>query len=68
MILQHNTQDSDQKIGNVIKITMWGLISAEERCFQLRNEEVGKQSAIKVSKAHTQDKIDWTCLIPSKVR
>jgi hypothetical protein len=34
--LQHNTMDSDEKIGNTVKLTMLNLIEEDERCYQTK--------------------------------
>ena len=42
MVLQHNIQDPDQKMGNVIKLTMWNLIDEEQRIFEQKYQDRSK--------------------------
>lgn len=59
MILQHNTRDEDESIGNSVKLTMWNLIEEEKKCFE-------KKTAGKTKKSKKQRKTpeDWDRLIP----
>ena len=59
MILQHNTRDEDESIGNSVKLTMWNLIQEERKCFEKKNAaEVKKQKQKKASP------VDWDALLP----
>jgi hypothetical protein len=44
MILQHNIKDPKQKMGNVIKLTMWDLIDEEQRGFEQKNPDRSKST------------------------
>jgi hypothetical protein len=37
LILRHNTRDEEEKQGNAVKMTMWNLMHAEDRCFQQKH-------------------------------
>ena len=39
MILQHNKLDTDEKIGNSIKLTMTNQVDQERECFQKKNPD-----------------------------
>lgn len=59
MILQHNTRDEDESIGNSVKLTMWNLIQEERACFEKKTAaEVKKQKRKKSST------VDWDALLP----
>jgi len=59
MILQHNTRDEDESIGNSVKLTMWNLIQEERACFEKKTAaEVKKQTQTKTPPA------DWNVLLP----
>ena len=36
MILQHNTMDTEEKLGNAIKLTMTSLIEEDQRCYDAK--------------------------------
>ena len=59
MILQHNTRDEDESIGNSVKLTVWNLIEEEKKCFK-------KKTAGETKKPKKQRKTpaDWDKLIP----
>ena len=44
MVLQHNIKDPNHKMGNVIKLTMWGLIDEEQRVFEQKNPDRSKST------------------------
>jgi hypothetical protein len=60
LILQHNIRDEEEKQGNSIKMTMWNLMKAEDRCFQDKSGKPQKDSL-----RHSQGlSIDWDRFIP----
>jgi len=36
LILQHNSQDVEQKMGNAVKLTMSNLLEEDQRCYKLK--------------------------------
>jgi hypothetical protein len=59
LILQHNKQDTDEKIGNSIKLTLTDAIERERRCYEKAHPELSGAPSWK-----TQLPIDWDLLIP----
>ena len=59
LVLQHNTRDEEESIGNTVKMTMWNLIETERACYRkkLADESKGKTSTKKQKPA-------WDQLIP----
>ena len=42
MILQHNSQDEDEKMGNVVKLTLVDQLLAEDRCGEQQRRQAGQ--------------------------
>ena len=59
MILQHNTKDSSQKMGNALKITLTNLVEKEDRCFEAAQPAPG--TAVPGKKPGATD---WNRFIP----
>jgi hypothetical protein len=59
LILQHNKQDTDEKIGNSIKLTLTDAIERERQCYEKAHPELSGAPSGK-----TQLPIDWDLLIP----
>ena len=62
MILQHNTMDEEQKMGNSIKLTMTNLVMKERHCFEKMYPEFRKKS--KKQEQKTWSNIDWDRFVP----
>ncbi len=61
LILQHNTRDQEEKMGNSVKMTMWNLIEKETQCYESKHAATQEDS----SKASRKSKpIDWDSYIP----
>lgn len=58
LLLQHNTRDQEESIGNTVKMTMWNLVEEERRCHE--KKEVGKE---KKPSGKTPEPA-WDLLIP----
>ena len=58
MILQHNTKDSDEKLGNVIKIKLSKAMDQERLCYEKGHPEPDDQPSSSASKP------DWDALLP----
>jgi hypothetical protein len=59
IILQHNRQDTDEKIGNSIKMTLTDAVEIERQCYERSHPEPRGPSA---GKPPVQ--LDWDLLIP----
>jgi hypothetical protein len=59
LILQHNKQDTDEKIGNSIKLTMTDAVDRERQCYERSHPEVRESQSEKASV-----KLDWDLLVP----
>jgi hypothetical protein len=59
MILQHNTRDKEESIGNSVKLTTWDLIDAERQCWQKKSAQKKRELEVKRSGPS-----DWDQLIP----
>jgi hypothetical protein len=63
LVLQHNSRDEEEKMGNTIKMTMWNLLQAELRCFEEKHSE-SDQSENDGFKYNKSDSINWERFIP----
>ena len=43
LVLQHNTRDEEESIGNTVKITTWNLIEAERECYRQKSTAESKK-------------------------
>ena len=59
LILQHNKQDTDEKIGNSIKLTMTDAVDRERQCYDKSHPEASESRS---EKAPVQ--LDWDLLVP----
>jgi len=57
LILQHNSRDEEERIGNAVKFTMTNLIEEERLCFE-------KKQAPPPPKAPGTQAPDWNLLVP----
>lgn len=64
LILQHNHQDEDEKIGNAVKMTHINLLEKERQCFMEKERRAGKPKDDKIEHKTTEIKPDWKLLIP----
>ena len=60
LVLQHNLKDSDESIGNMVKLSLPDQMNDERLCFNERHDSAdgGK------SKSESGEKLDWQLLIP----
>lgn len=63
MILQHNTKDEEEKVGNAVKITVTSFIDQERECFE-KNDPVSKQQGTIPVKKKKAGPVDWDPLLP----
>jgi hypothetical protein len=59
LILQHNKQDSDEKVGNSIKLTLTDDVEKERRCYEKNHPVVSEPLPGKLAL-----KLDWDLLVP----
>ncbi len=59
LMLQHNNQDTDEKIGNSIKLTLTDAIERERQCYEKSHPELSEPPVGK-----KPIPIDWDLLIP----
>ena len=59
MILQHNSRDTEESMGNSLKLTAWELVDAERQCWQDKTTQT--KGKIEVKKTGPPD---WDQLIP----
>ncbi len=64
LMLQHNTRDAEEKMGNTIKMTMWNLIEAENQCFEKQQAESLSKSGKPNHGSKSRQTIDWDIFIP----
>lgn len=57
LVLQHNLKDSDESVGNMLKLSLPDLMNAERDCFNKANFEDSNNDA-------PESETDWTKLIP----
>jgi hypothetical protein len=61
MILQHNAEDSTEKLGNVIKLYMYNMVEEEMECFEKKHPD---QKASESENTSRQKGYSWDDLIP----
>ena len=64
MMLQHNTMDAEEKMGNAVKLTMMNLMEKERLCFQKKRPEFQTMRGEGHRKMDTKDVVDWDRFIP----
>jgi hypothetical protein len=64
MILQHNTKDEEQKVGNSLKLTMTNLFEEERLCFESKEQKAqGKPDKSRQGKRN-REPVSWDRFIP----
>ena len=64
LILQHNTKDEEEKMGNSVKLTMWDHIIDERRCNEEKYSDFRKTSKNGAHIKKGSGSMDWDRLIP----
>jgi hypothetical protein len=64
MILQHNTKDEEQKIGNSLKLTMTNLFEEERTCFERKERKAQEKPDKSRQGKGSHDRAYWDRLIP----
>ena len=63
MILQHNTLDEEEKIGNSLKLTMTNLFEQERICFESQEPETAENPK-QTGQEGNKTPVDWDRFIP----
>jgi hypothetical protein len=63
MILQHNTMDEEEKIGNSLKLTMTNLFEQERICFESKQPET-EGNPEQAGQERNKEPADWDRFIP----
>lgn len=61
LVLQHNLKDSDESIGNMLKLSLPDLMNEERLCFNERHQSKNSNT----SSRSESGKLDWQKLIPN---
>ena len=64
MILQHNTKDEEQKVGNSLKLTMTNLFEQERLCFEKKEQKSQKTPDKSRQGKGSQGPVSWDRFIP----
>ena len=64
LILQHNTKDEEEKIGNAVKLTMTNLIEKERMCHEKRSSDSPRKAGKKKHVIKDLKASDWDRMIP----
>jgi hypothetical protein len=64
LILQHNLQDEDEKIGNAVKMTLMNQVEKERNCFLEKERRTQKKILPFKKKKTSKLSTDWELLIP----
>ena len=62
LILQHNTRDEEEKMGNSIKLTMTNLLESEQECFN--NKMAAEPANAKAPKPLELEQTGWDLFVP----
>jgi hypothetical protein len=64
MILQHNTKDEEQKVGNSLKLTMTNLFEEERICFERKEQKAQKKPDKSRQGKGIEEPVSWDRFIP----
>ena len=64
MTLQHNSMDSEEKMGNAIKMTMSSLIEEDQRCYKLKALDQRQQLRQRKWKIIEPELTGWDLFVP----
>ena len=62
LIVQHNSKDSDERIGNSIKLSIGNLMDDEAECYWKKNPEKNEDTSKIIKKS--LEELNWDMLIP----
>jgi len=64
MILQHNTMDTEEKLGNAIKLTLTNLIEEDQRCYTVKGLDQRDKLRQQEAKAGPTGLTGWDRYVP----
>jgi hypothetical protein len=64
MTLQHNSMDTEEKMGNAIKLTMTSLIEKDQDCYKIKGLDQREKLRQQEDKIMTPDLSDWDLYVP----
>ncbi len=64
LTVQHNSMDTEEKIGNAIKLTMTNLIEEDQRCYQTKALDKRQDLRQRKWKLMTPDLTGWDLYVP----
>jgi hypothetical protein len=64
MTLQHNSTDTQEKIGNAIKLTMTSLIDEDRQCYRVKALDQREKLRQRKWKKMKSDETDWSLFVP----
>ena len=64
LTLQHNTRDTEEKMGNAVKLSMTNLMEAERNCYEKKSAESDAKTGKEKQKTKKKGKVDWDLLVP----
>jgi hypothetical protein len=64
MTLQHNSMDTEEKLGNAIKLTMTSLIEEDERCYAAKDLDQREKLRQRKGETMTPGLTGWNLYVP----
>jgi hypothetical protein len=64
MTLQHNSMDTEEKVGNAIKLTLTSLIEEDERCYKIKALDQRQKLRQREWKIMTPELTGWSLFVP----
>ena len=64
MTLQHNSLDTEEKVGNAIKLTMTSLIEEDQRCYEVKALDQRQKLRQREGKVMTPGLTGWDLYVP----
>ncbi len=64
MTLQHNSMDTEEKMGNAIKLTMTSLIEEDQRCYKIKALDQRQKLRQREWKLRTPGLTGWDLYVP----
>ena len=64
LLLQHNTKDQEEKMGNSVKLNMRNFIEDERRCCEEKNRDSSGKSKKRAQVKKRRGPVDWDLFIP----
>jgi hypothetical protein len=64
MTLQHNSMDTEEKMGNAIKLTMTSLVEEDQRCYKIKALDQRQKLRQRKWKLMTPELTGWDLYVP----